>query len=115
MGRVGSTAYEFLRQQHGDVVLGIDRDSAVVDLHLEQGRRVILGDATDYDFWARTRTREGIDYALLCFPNHRANLAVAQLFREFGIQTVIASIAKFNDHVDQLKEARIALREHIKH
>jgi len=108
MGRVGSSAYNYLRERFGDVVLGIDRDATVVDQHLMQGRRVILGDATDYDFWSRTRRRGGVDYALLSFPDHRANLAVAQLIQEFGIQTTLASIAKFDDHVEQLKAAGVA-------
>lgn len=109
MGRVGSAAYNFLRERFGDVVLGIDRDAAVVDKHRAQGRRVILGDATDYDFWSRTRREgNGVHYALLSFPDHRANLAVAHLFREFGIQTKLASIAKFDDHVVQLKAAGVA-------
>jgi hypothetical protein len=109
MGRVGSAAYNFLHERFGDVVLGIDRDPALVEQHRAQGRRVILGDATDYDFWSRTRrTKSGIRYALLSFPDHRANLAVAQLIQEFGIQTTLASIAKFDDHVDQLKAAGVS-------
>ncbi len=107
MGRVGSAAYDFLHERFGDVVVGIDRDPITVDLHLERGQRVIRGDATDYDFWARTRNQGQVRYALLTFPDHTANLAVAQLVREFGFQLTLASIAKFDDQVDELKAAGV--------
>ncbi len=107
MGRVGSAAYEFLHQRLGDVVVGVDRDVSLVDLHRQQGRRVIPGDATDYDFWARTRTQGQVRYALLSFPDHTANLAVAELIREFGFDVTLASIARFDDHVSELEAAGV--------
>jgi glutathione-regulated potassium-efflux system ancillary protein KefC len=107
MGRVGSAAYDYLRQRFGDVVLGVDRDLSAVELHRSRGRQVIQGDATDYDFWARTRSQGRVRYALLTFPDHTANLAVARLFREFGFQVVLASIAKFDDQVGELKAAGV--------
>jgi glutathione-regulated potassium-efflux system ancillary protein KefC len=107
MGRVGSAAYDFLHQRFGDVVLGIDRDNAAVELHRRHGRRVIQGDATDYDFWSRARTQGEVRHALLTFPDHTANLAAAQLFKEFGFQVTLASIAKFEDQVGELKAAGV--------
>ncbi len=107
MGRVGGSAYDFLHERWGDVVLGIDRDDAVVELHRSRGRNVILGDATDYDFWSRASSQGQVEYALLTFPDHRANLAVAELFRERGFEVALASIAKFDDHVAELKAAGV--------
>lgn len=107
MGRVGGPAYDYLRGRWGDVVLGIDRDEAVVELHRSRGRNVIQGDATDYDFWCRAEGGHRVEYALLAFPDHSANLAVAQLIREFGFQVSLASIAKFDDHVEELKAAGV--------
>ena len=107
MGRVGGPAYDFLRERWGDVVLGIDRDDAVVELHRSRGRNVILDDATDYDFWTRARSQGQVEYALLTFPDHSANLAVAQLIREFGFEVALASIAKFDDQVEELQAAGV--------
>jgi len=107
MGRVGAAAYDFLRERLGDVVLGVDRDEAALALHRAQGRNVILGDATDYDFWSRAQTQGKIRLALLTFPDHQANLTVASLFREFGFQVELASVAKFDDHVQELKAAGV--------
>lgn len=107
MGRVGTATYDFLRERWGDVVLGIDRDQAVVDLHRSRGRDVIPGDATDYDFWSRASNQGNVRYALLTFPDHSANLVVARLFREFGFKVHLSSTAKFDDQVSELKAAGV--------
>jgi len=107
MGRIGGSAHEFLTEHWGDVVLGVDQDESVVELHRSRGRNVILGDATDYDFWSRARNQGQVEYALLAFPDHRANLATAQLIREFGFTVILASIVKFGDHVQELKAAGV--------
>ncbi len=108
MGRVGGPAYDFLHERWGDVVLGIDRDEAVVERHRSQGRNVILGDATDDDFWSRARRQGKVEYALLAFPEHSANLAVAELISEIHSKVALASIAKFDDQVEELKAAGVA-------
>jgi hypothetical protein len=54
MGRVGTGAYDFLREHYGDVIIGCDSDPLTVKLRQEAGRNVILGDPTDIDFWERT-------------------------------------------------------------
>jgi glutathione-regulated potassium-efflux system ancillary protein KefC len=108
MGRVGSAAYDYLRQHQGDVVLGIDRDIAVVNGHRQQGRNIILGDATDYDFWSRARSQGDVKYALLTFPEHNANIAVARLIKEFGFNVSLASVAKFDDQIGKLQEAGVS-------
>lgn len=108
MGRVGTAAYDFLQERWGDVVVSIDRDAAAVELHRSQGRRIILGDATDYDFWSRACGQGQVKYALLTFPDHNANIAVAELIREFGFTVQLASIAKFDDQIDDLKAAGVS-------
>ncbi len=108
MGRVGAAAYDFLRERWGDVVLGVDRDESTLQIHRQQGRNVILGDATDYDFWSRAKTRGKIRLALLTLPDHQANLTVASMFREFGFKVTLASVAKFDDQAQALREAGVA-------
>lgn len=107
MGRVGSAAYDFLHERLGDVVLGIDRDPGAVKLHREAGRNVILGDATDYDFWSRAESKGRVRVALLTFPDHEENLAVAKLFHEFGFDVTLASVVKFADQEEALKAAGV--------
>ena len=108
MGRVGTGAYDDMRRRHGEVVIGIDFDEETVKMHLEAGRKVILGDPTDHDFWAKTRQGgEKIQIVLLTLPEHTANMtAVAQL-TEMKFAGSIATTAKFDDEVEELKEAGV--------
>ena len=55
MGRVGAVAYDEMRTRYGELVIGIDFDTDIIKKHQAAGRHVILGDATDIDFWARVK------------------------------------------------------------
>ena len=69
MGRVGTGAYDDMRRRHGEVVIGFDFDEETVKKHFEAGRKVILGDPTDHDFWAKIhRGREKIQMVMLTLP-----------------------------------------------
>jgi glutathione-regulated potassium-efflux system ancillary protein KefC len=108
MGRVGTGAYDDMRRRHGEVVIGVDFDEETVKKHLEAGRKVILGDPTDHDFWAKSRQGgEKILMILLTLPEHTANMtAVAQL-TEMKFAGSIAATAKFDDEVEELKKAGV--------
>jgi glutathione-regulated potassium-efflux system ancillary protein KefC len=106
MGRIGASAYDDMRRRHGEVVIGIDFDEETVKKHLETGRKVILGDPTDYDFWAKTRqSGEKIKIALLTLPQHAANMSAVAQLTEMRFTGSIAATAKFDDEVQELKEA----------
>jgi predicted Kef-type K+ transport protein len=107
MGRVGTGAYEYLRSQWGEVVLGIDIDEDYVERHRAQGRNVTLGDATDADFWARAERSGRIKVAVLAFSDHASNLAVATLLREQGFDLQLASVAHYPDDEEALREAGV--------
>lgn len=60
------------------------------------------------DFWFRaSHKNSSVRFALLTFPDHSANLAVADLLREFSVDVHTASIAKFDDQIDELKAAGV--------
>lgn len=107
MGRVGTGAYDYLREQWGDVVLGIDINEDYVSRHRADGRNVALGDATDADFWARAERSGHVKLALLAFSEHESNIAVAHLLREQGYELKLASVAHYPDHEDALREAGV--------
>jgi predicted Kef-type K+ transport protein len=107
MGRVGTGAYDYLHARWGDVVLGIDINEDSVKQHVEQGRNVTLGDATDADFWARAERSGHLKLAVLAFPEHSANLAVAKLLREQGFDLELASVAHYPDHEEALRKAGV--------
>ena len=107
MGRVGTGAYDYLRTQWGDVVLGIDIDDDYVARHHAAGRNVAHGDATDADFWARAERSGHVKLALLAFSDHESNMAVAELLQEQGFDLELASVAHYPDHEELLREAGV--------
>ena len=46
MGRIGTMAYDFLREKYGETVVGVDFDAHRVDEHDNAGRRVVFGNNT---------------------------------------------------------------------
>ena len=112
MGRVGTGAYDFLREHYGTVIIGCDSDPLTVKHHQEAGRNVILGDPTDLDFWERTApdSEKGngqIRLALLAMPKYTANIEAANLMSKIGFKGIIAASARFDDEVMALKEAGV--------
>jgi Trk K+ transport system NAD-binding subunit len=108
MGRIGTGAYDDMRRRHGEVVIGVDFDEETVKKHLEAGRKIILGDPTDHDFWAKTRQGgEKIQIVLLTLPEHTANMTAVALLTEMKFAGSIAATAKFDDEVEELKEAGV--------
>lgn len=107
MGRVGTGAYDHLHERWGNVVLGIDLDPIKVASHQKEGRNVILGDATDLDFWARIEGRGEVWMALLVVPDIEANLTLAKLMRQHGYDIRLSAAAMFPDDVDRLLAAGV--------
>ncbi len=107
MGRVGTGAYDNLRSQYGSQIIGIDSDPDRVAYHLGKGRRVILGDAEDYDFWQRGFEGVGKIFLVLLTMSHTANLAAARQISEFSHSATLAATATFDDEIDPLKIAGV--------
>jgi predicted Kef-type K+ transport protein len=108
MGRIGTSAYNKLREQYGDIVLGVDFDAETVEEHQQRGRNVILGDPTDPDFWLRIQQGKGkIRMVMLAMPNLIESLSTARELTERKYPGKVAAIAQFDDEVEALKEAGI--------
>jgi len=109
VGRVGAAAYDEMRSKHGDLVIGIDFDADVVKMHQAAGRNVILGDATDIDFWARATMsgKSRMRLAMLAMPNHTANMRAVEELKSRGFNGLIAATAQFDDEVEELKQAGV--------
>lgn len=108
MGRIGTAAYNRLREQYGDRVIGVDFNAETVKEHAQRGRNVILGDPTDPDFWLRVQRGEGrVKLVMLTMPNLRENLSVARLLKDEDYAGRIAAIAQHDDEVEMLKEAGV--------
>jgi len=107
MGRVGAGAYDEISRQSSKGVLGVDFDAELVSQHRQAGRNVILGDATDSDFWARVEITDRIKVAVLTMGKHRANLDVVTRVRKADFRGVIAATARHPDEVAELQAAGV--------
>ena len=109
MGRVGMAAYDEMCARHGELVIGIDFDADMVKKHQAAGRNVILGDATDIDFWARAKVggQGKLRLVMLAMPNHTANMRAVAELTDKSYNGIIAATAQFDDEVEELKKAGV--------
>ncbi len=127
MGRVGSGAYDRMREKYGETVIGIDFDSELVKKHQLKGRNVLHGDPSDADFWEKIEKEHSIKLVMLALPNLQANLdALAQL-RAIAFSGNVTAIARYPDEESILKkygatsvyniytEAGAGFAEHVEH
>jgi len=106
MGRVGSGAYESVRQRFGDALLGVDFDKDTVDKHRAAGRHVVRGSVTDPDFWERFQLdHRVIKLVMLAMPNQQENLYAVQQLRSSGYTGKLTAIAKYPDEAEALRQA----------
>jgi len=103
MGRVGVEAYSYLSHRYPGKVIGFDRDPEAVEVHCSQGRKVMLADATDSDFWRRMSAKDRLDLAVLAMPKHAANIHAAQSLKSCEFHGVVAATGKFDDEVKELR------------
>lgn len=102
MGRVGLGAYESLRDAFDGQIVGIDHDAKRVLSHRSAGRSVLLGDATDTDFWLKLRASHRLEMIVLAMPAHQSNLYAARRIRRINLPCHVVAIAHFPKEVEDL-------------
>ncbi|GAA4881769.1 cation:proton antiporter family protein [Ferrimonas pelagia] len=102
MGRIGSGAYDDLRQHYGDRILGIDHKQEMVDRHLSEGRNVVMGDATDTDFWDKLESTSQIELAILAMPYHHGNEFTAEQLQLIDFKGQIAAVSRWPEEAEAL-------------
>jgi len=105
MGRVGSAAYDTMRELHEESVVGVDSDLATVERERTRGRKVLLGDPGDADFWDRVQATHTLELVMLALPNLAANLAVIDQLKAGSFGGRVAATARFQDEIEPLEEA----------
>ena len=90
---------------HGETVVGIDSDSAKVKRHQANGRRVLLGDPSDADFWDRVAETHTIELVMLALPKLETSLSVLDQLGEARFPGRVAATARFPDEIETLKRA----------
>jgi len=105
MGRVGTGAYDKMRESYGDIVIGIDFDAETVMHHQQKKRKVINGDPGDIDFWEKVNDDHSIELIMLTLPKLAANIDVLEQLKEIAFPGQITAIARYPDEVEILKTA----------
>ncbi|MEO1595550.1 MAG: cation:proton antiporter [Pseudomonadota bacterium] len=103
MGGVGTAAYDEVRRTAGDAVVGIDIDPITARNHVEAGRRVMLGDPSDADFWDRVQATHRLEQVLLALPKLRTTLSVLRRLEEIDFRGLKAALAKLPDEAAELQ------------
>lgn len=104
MGPFGTMAYNTTRERQADKVLAVDYNKKTVTKHQSEGRRVIWGDATDYDFWRKIDLQK-IKIIMLTMTKHQANLLALQEIKSAGFQGPVSATARFEDELLELEQA----------
>ncbi len=105
MGRVGSGAYDKMREFHGDTVLGFDFDADLIKKHQSLGRKVFHGDPSDADFWEKIERNHKIKLVMLALPNLQANLDALAELQAISFSGQIAATARFPDEMTRLQQS----------
>ena len=104
MGRIGTGAYDFMRGEYGETVIGFDSNADRVESHRAAGRKVILGDASDADFWERVHPGE-VRLVMLTMSELKANLDAVNQLTASPFDGLIAAVARYRDEIERLEEA----------
>ena len=107
MGRVGTGAYDKMRELYGETVVGIDFDSEKVKLHQSLGRKVLHGDTSDADFWEKVEAGHSIELVMIALPNLEASLHALKQLKEISFQGSIAATARYPDEDERLHGAGV--------
>lgn len=105
MGRIGTGAYDSMHELFGGSVVGVDIDPATVQRQQATGRKVLLGDPGDPDFWDRVQATHALELVMLALPNLTANLAVIDQLRAGSFGGRVAATARFQDEIEPLEQA----------
>ncbi len=108
MGRIGTGAYDSMRERHGGSVVGVDVDPETVQQHQAAGREVLLGDAGDPDFWDRVQAAQALRLVMLALPNLTVSLAVIDRLKAASFRGSVAAVARYRDEAGPLKQAGVS-------
>ena len=102
MGRVGSGAYDTLEPLWPGRVLGVEHIEEKVQEHRAAGRKVLMADANDTDFWSTIKSSDPKTLVVLAMPSHNSNVYAAEQIRHAGLSCKVVAIAKFEQEVQEL-------------
>ena len=109
MGGVGSGAYDHMNARFPGRVAGVDIAPESVRRQQEAGRRVLLGDPADADFWDRVHLPQHVEMIMLTLPKLKPSLAVLRQLRASNYTGPVAAVARYYDEIPRLEECGATL------
>ena len=109
MGGIGSGAYDQMESSFPGRVIGVEIAPQAINRQREAGRRVLLGDPADADFWDRVHVPEHVEMVMLTLPKLATSLAVLRQLRQSAYMGPVAAIARYPDEVPKLEAGGASL------
>lgn len=103
MGRLGTGAYNYLREQ-GRHVVGTDSDPSKVERHRREGRRVLYADAEDPSFWQQVNV-DRLRAIMLAFPELDGKRIAARELRRRGYDGLLSATHVYDEERQPILEA----------
>ena len=104
MGRVGSGAYDYLREQRERHIVGIDSDPAKIESNVREGRRVAYADAEDPAFWYLLNV-DRLRAIMLAVPDLQAKISAARALRKRGYRGLLSATHLYPEEQEPILEA----------
>ena len=102
MGRIGVGVYDWLTEEKGLQVIGVDSSEEVVREQNSEGRRVLLGDGTDPGFWERVDAESRPKLVFVATRNFIATRRIAKRLLVFSPEARITAVVQHKDEADEL-------------
>lgn len=103
MGRVGTGAYDYLRERK-ELVVGMDSDPAKLERHRAEGRRVVYADAEDAGFWQSLQFGR-LRVVMLAIPEVDAKRAASRELRRRGFDGLVSATHVYPEERAPIVEA----------
>ena len=109
MGGVGSGAYDHMNSRYPGKVIGVEIAPDAVEKQRQAGRKVLLGDPADSDFWDRVQLPRDVKMIMLTLPRVNTSLDVLGHLRDSNYRGPVAAVARYSDEIPLLEERGASL------
>ncbi|MGS0730911.1 NAD-binding protein, partial [Shewanella sp. 0m-11] len=75
--------------------------------HINEGRNVVQGDASDTDFWEKLDRAPNLELVLLTMPHHVGNLFAVEQLKLHDYQGKLSAIVKYKEDAQSLSESGV--------
>ncbi|MEQ8524704.1 cation:proton antiporter [Gracilimonas sp.] len=103
MGSAGKAAYDYLKEKNLHAV-GLDIDPGRIEANIQDGRRVVYGDAQDPELWKNVNMQP-IKAVILTITNADPKILATKLLRKYGYSGEINTLTMKYDEFQLLQGA----------